>query len=253
MTVEAGKTTSFTPSFESEDDEVIQYRSVSALAVVALLLGLASPLCVIAPLLMVIPIVGAVVSFLALRQISESGGALVGRGAAIAGLVLCVVSGVAAVSRTKVTEYLRTQQAEVVAQQWFELLQSGEKEPAFRLTVRGASPPPPASPDTPPDAPAEDPLAEFLHDPVVEAIQSAGQSATVQLVENIDYAAEPRGQYFVRQRFLVTPPKAASGEPFDVTLTLQRARVSGERAMRWLVAAYGSEDLPAADEHGHAH
>jgi hypothetical protein len=199
VTHDTTSTTTFTPSFEAEDDEVVRYRSVSALAIIGLLLGIASPLCAVAPLLMVVPIVGAIVSLLALRRISESDGALIGRGAAAVGLALCIISAAAAVARTIVTQHLRTQQAEVVARQWIERLQSGQVEPAFRLTVRGASPPRPPSPDMPPDAPAEDPLASFRDEPIVKAIQAAGKSATVQLAENVDYQAQFRGNYIVVQ------------------------------------------------------
>ena len=254
MTVEARNNPAFTPSFEAEDDEVVQYHAVSVLAIVGLLLGLASPLCFMAPLLMMVPVIGAVVSLIALRRISASEGALVGRKAAAAGLALCIAFSVAAVSRAKVTQYLRTQQAESVARQWFELVQSGQTEPAFRLTVRGASPEPPPPPGSPESAPAEDPLAHFLHDPVVEALQAAGEAAIVEPGGSVDYSAQSGGQVFVRRQFVVTPPAGVeSGTSFDVTLTLQRARVSGERDLRWLVAAHSSERFPAADEHSHPH
>jgi hypothetical protein len=69
------------------------YVAVSAAAIVALLLGLASLLSFISDTLLLIPLAGLIVALVALRNIRKSSGTLTGRGMAIAGLVLSVAIG----------------------------------------------------------------------------------------------------------------------------------------------------------------
>ncbi len=54
------------------------YRTMSVLSIVGLVLGVAAPLAMFAPLLFAIPIAGAAVSLLALRRIALSEGRLSG-------------------------------------------------------------------------------------------------------------------------------------------------------------------------------
>ncbi len=64
------------------------YVAVNVTAVVAVVFGLASPLCVFGYLLLIIPIVGVVLSLVALHQIRHSNGTQTGRGIAWTGLIL---------------------------------------------------------------------------------------------------------------------------------------------------------------------
>ncbi len=117
----------------AKSDEDAAYRTVSILALVSLALGLVSPLAFFAPLLMVLPITGAILGLLAVRRIATSDGALIGRTAALAGLVLSVASITAASTRTQLTQYLLSRQARATAVEWFTLLQHGNVEQAFQL------------------------------------------------------------------------------------------------------------------------
>src|SRR4051794_40807962 len=95
-------------AFHSDDtDEAIQYRSVSALALVSLVFGLLSPLSFGMPLLIVIPLFGIGVSIVALRRIAASEGALTGSWAAIVGLFLCIAFALAPFSRDAVVRWTR--------------------------------------------------------------------------------------------------------------------------------------------------
>src|SRR5688572_8269686 len=81
------------PAIHAEDlDQVANYRSMSGLAIVSLLLGLLAPVCFAAPVFLAIPLFGTALSLFALRRIAASEGALAGKWAATAGLALCVVS-----------------------------------------------------------------------------------------------------------------------------------------------------------------
>ena len=71
------------------------YHSVSSVAVVALVVGILSPLAFAHVLLWSLPLVGVAVSLAALVQIDRSDGVLIGRKAAIVGLVLSLIAGLA--------------------------------------------------------------------------------------------------------------------------------------------------------------
>ena len=71
----------------------LDYVALSHLAIVAVLLGLASALALFGWLLLVVPLVGIVFAIVAIRQINDSSGTQSGRGLAIAGLILCLLFG----------------------------------------------------------------------------------------------------------------------------------------------------------------
>jgi hypothetical protein len=65
-----------------------EYVAVNVTSVVAMLFGLASLLAIASPVLLVFPIIGVGLSWLALRQIRQSNGTQTGAGLAILGLIL---------------------------------------------------------------------------------------------------------------------------------------------------------------------
>ena len=67
-----------------------EYVAVSATAVAALLLGLASCLAVLGTLLLIIPAAAIIVAVLAIRQINHSAGTQTGKGLALLGLILAM-------------------------------------------------------------------------------------------------------------------------------------------------------------------
>ena len=242
------------PAFHADDTEpVAEYRSVSALAIASLVFGMASPLCLAWPLLLVIPLVGTAISIFALRRIDTSDGALAGRWAATAALALCVFSGTAAVTRDLGTRYIRTWQAEKLGREWIELLLAGETEKAFQLTVAGNRREPPiVEPGMP--APTETPYELFLDDPVVSALTKAGERSEIQRAETLIYEPQPRRQFIIQQEFAIAPRASADQSPqhpIEAILTLQRSHLAGERQPRWLVRTY--EASPQNHEAAHVH
>ncbi|HVT26670.1 MAG TPA: hypothetical protein VHE81_01505, partial [Lacipirellulaceae bacterium] len=132
-----------TPVFHADDPEqATGYRTLSVLAIISLMFGLASPLAFGGPLLKGIPLFGIAVSLLALRRIAVSGGVLAGRWIAIVGLVLCVACGIAPFSRDLVQHSIRTSQTEKFGRNWIALLTSGKAKQAFHLTIDGNRPVP---------------------------------------------------------------------------------------------------------------
>jgi hypothetical protein len=240
------------PVFHTDDaEQVAAYHTISALAVVGLLFGLASPLCFGSPVFFAIPLVGAAVSIVALGRIAASDGALAGRWVATIGLALCVVSASAAIARQLAMERIRTTQAEASARVWISLLLEGKKEDAFRLTAAANRREPPTEPGAP--VPTHTPYDHFLEQPVISELTAAGSDAKVEFVETLSYEPQPARQYIIRQKFLVTPiqKQGAHSHPLELLLTMQRSKLPSEPRSRWLVGEYESPQAPAGETHIH--
>jgi hypothetical protein len=231
--------------FHSDDTPALQdYRSLSVLAILSLAIGLLSPLCFIAPLMRTLPLIGIAVALLALRRISQSEGLLAGRAAALGGLALSVASLAAVIGYEQVERALRTNQAEQFAIRWLEVLASGNTEQAFRMSVAGTQPPPP--PDAP-GGPRGNPYDNFVADSLIQRVAAIGGQSQVRPGSVVAFGKQSAGSYFVQQQFTVTPdPDASSdvpsGEPLRVLLTVQRAKLPGERQLRWLVLRYQADN-----------
>ena len=78
-------------SSEHPDPEMADYRPVSGIGIAALLIGLAAPLALVHPMLWCVPAIGAGVAIVALVRIRRSEIPLIGRKAAILGLVLSLL------------------------------------------------------------------------------------------------------------------------------------------------------------------
>lgn len=239
-----------TPAFHADDpDPTTEYRTLSGLAIISLVIGLVSPLCFGAPLLMAIPFFGVAVSLIALRRIAMSDGVLAGRWAAIAGLVLCAVFAIAPFSRDLVLRSMRSHQAEDFGRQWLALVLSGRTEQAFRLTVDSTRPQPPPEPGETKSKPT--PYATFMALPAVKALAAAGAESDVRFDGTVGYDRPSSRQVFVRQQYEIIPHAAKSGAnpsapPIDVLLFVERTRLAPEGRSRWLVHSMELATAPAA-------
>ena len=70
-----------------------EYVAINIPSVLSLILGLASVLAVLSPVLLLVPVAGIVVAFVSLSQIRASNGTQTGRGFAILGIVLSLAIG----------------------------------------------------------------------------------------------------------------------------------------------------------------
>src|SRR4051812_27213789 len=175
------------PVFHGNDPEqTTEYRTLSVLAIISLIMGLAAPLAVAAPFLLAIPLFGIAVSLVALRRIDVSGGVLAGRWAATIGLVLCVASAVLPVSHDLIQRAIRVHQAETFGRDWVAMVTSGNLKQAYLLTVEATRPVPPAEPNTPPKA---SPYEAFIAQPLIRAVQAAGPDAEIRIRDTVDYQA----------------------------------------------------------------
>jgi hypothetical protein len=240
--------TATAPVFHGNDPEqTTEYRTLSVLAIISLIIGLAAPLAIAAPFLLVIPLFGIAVSLVALRRIDVSGGVLAGRWMATVGLVLCVASAVLPVSHDLIQRAIRTHQAETFGRNWVETVTSGNLKQAFRATVEATRPAAPAEPNAPPKAP---PYETFVDNPVIKALQAAGAGADIRIRDTVDYQAPMYRSITVRQLYEVRPATAASAsansQPIEFVLTVQRATLPRESMSRWLITSYALPK-PAAE------
>jgi hypothetical protein len=216
------------------------------LALFGLLIGLASLLILVSKVFLLLPLVGAAISLLALRRISFSEGRLAGRWAAIIGLALCVASGATAITRDAVVRSMRTSQAEQFAHDWLTLVASNDTDQAFKTTYEGARPLTPPDPGMPP--PEKTPYETFLSDPLIQKIVAAGKDAKIQLVNTLEFVPQTRQNVVVRQQFAITPAgdaaKVGSTDPIAAFLTLQRSHFRGVSDSRWLVIRFDPTDAP---------
>jgi hypothetical protein len=230
-------------------DEDAVYRTPSILAIVSLVFGLASPLSMFAPLLLVIPLTGVALALLALRRIALSDGALIGRTAAVLALALAVASVSATFTRTAVAQELLSRQARATAFQWIEFLQRGDAEKAFQMTAASRQAARPREPDAPSESgnePTKSPLETFRSDPVVHFISNEAKGVPVSYVEDMvaDSASVPDAR--VQQKFTVGVPAEIGDSPTTgIELILQRQPAYNQSPTQWIVSAYKSDELPA--------
>jgi hypothetical protein len=119
------------PPHDPPADE-IQYRSMSALAVIGFLLGLLSLLALVGPVFWVFPLAAVVVAAGALRTIQNDpskGGAWLAK----VGLVIASCVGLWAMSYHFGKEWYLFHHAKKFADQWFEVVQSGNLQEAHQL------------------------------------------------------------------------------------------------------------------------
>jgi hypothetical protein len=229
------------------DVEDTPIGNISALAVVSLLLGLASPLSLMAPLLWAIPLCGATLAIVTIRRVAASDGVLIGRQAAVIGLALSVASLCAAASRFISSEQMLSHQARAVALEWLTRLESGDAAGAFQYTTESTrAPGPPHAPgQTEPTEPPHDPVADFSSVPLIRFLTSVGKGAQTLYDKDLDIAEEANGAVHVKLQFLVIPPGASAASAVIVNVTLDRHLRSIFDSAKWYVAEYRSDNLPA--------
>jgi len=222
------------PMFDAADEEVARYRAVSSLALAGLFVGLLSPLALLTGVLWLVPLTAIVLSGLALRRIAVRSPDLVGRPAAVAGLLLGVAFLVAAPVDDLVYRYYIRQQARQFAQIWIDAVQHGEVYKAHQLTV-----------DPQRRRPLESNLADyyrlnpkprellnlFVKEPATRSLFALGRDAKIRF-----YEPAGDGLDSAQLTYAVTfPDKPDQPKTFFITLVLQRFVDNNGRA-NWTMA-----------------
>jgi hypothetical protein len=116
-----------------DDQTLASYSSISRSALIALALGVASPLVLVSPLLVVIPLAGVVAAIVALRAIETSGGQLLGRWPATIGLCLAVLFAGWGFSRQWTRQDTLIEHARRFVAGWLRICQEGKLQRADQL------------------------------------------------------------------------------------------------------------------------
>jgi len=120
---------------DAQDSEIARYRTLSASAVVGLILGLISPLATVDPTLWVVPVMGAAFSGLALWRIKKNASALAGGRLALVGMILSVFFGSAAMADRLTFRTLLHREARACVARWCDFLLHDQPREAHQLTL----------------------------------------------------------------------------------------------------------------------
>jgi len=124
------------PALDAEpddDNQTPEYQSLSGAAVLALILGLASPLALAMPALLVVPAAAICVALLAQRKIRDSAGTQTGVAVARWGLALAVLFAAVALTHKPVRDTIYRRQLTQVADRWFNLLAEDRIDDSLKL------------------------------------------------------------------------------------------------------------------------
>ena len=118
-----------------EPQEIEQYRSVSALAIAAFLLGLISVSALAHPGAWVIPVAAVICGLVAQIRVTRRPDTLTGRQLAVIGMGLGLFFGCWGVSRYASYNWALTREARSFAEQWIAAVRDGELEIAHQATL----------------------------------------------------------------------------------------------------------------------
>ena len=117
-----------------DDAALEQYSSVSRSAILAVVLGPISALVLVSPLLAIVPLAAIATAVVALRQIANSEGRLLGAWPATMGLCLAMLFLGWGLSRQVTREIALARQAQDFADGWLILVRDGKVQLADQLT-----------------------------------------------------------------------------------------------------------------------
>ncbi len=220
-----------------QDDDLAQYRETCGLAVVGLILGLLSIAALVDPLAWLLPVAGLVVSWLALRKVTQAAPVLAGRKAALLGLIFSILFGAAGVADYVTYRNLVRRQGQRFAKEWFDLLAARRPQEAYQLAMSPA--------DRHPldeqlwqfyrDAPRNHrELLNFVEQRLVRTLIALGPNALVSYY-GTDGQTSGGERDTVYQRFAVTFDDAGQRKTFFVGLTLYRHHLEDGQTV-WQVA-----------------
>jgi len=219
-----------------QDDDIAEYRAMSVSAVAGLILGLLSAVALVDPLAWLIPLGGVLLCVLALQRIARAAPALIGRKAALAGLVLSVLFGTAAVADRMTYRALMRSEGQRFARLWFDLLAQRDPKKAFQLTLAPRE-----------RHPLDEGLTQFYREgprwhrmlldyverPVVRTLLALGKNAVVRYYGTGGQETEGQRDKLY-QVFAVTFDDAGRKTTFCVGLTLHRIELENGQAV-WQV------------------
>lgn len=231
-----------------ENEGVEDYRPVSGLAVAALLVGCLSIVASYSPLLWGIPVIGAVLAAVALRELSAPDAVKIGRLAATLGLALSVGLGCQAVTRHVLGTWLIQRRAEAVAERWVTAIREDRLMQARGMLTPLLRPPAAFDGDEDDAKPLYAPVAEeegFRRSPAVSAIRRCGSQAFAgsEFTRYDEESKETKEAWHVRVRL----KPCEDGAEVVVLLTLEMVweQTAFGWGQRWEITAVSVGDADA--------
>jgi hypothetical protein len=221
----------------AHDDEVLKYQAVSGQAVAGLIFGVAAALAFIHPALWIVPVAGILVAGLALWRIARDAPALVGRKAALAGLMLSIFFATAAPSGWFAYRALMRREARQFAQVWFDFLRRDHPHKAHQLTRHPRYRLPLDESLWVAYEEGSDPrneLENYVLRPEVHALLALGDKARVRYYHT-EGQGTVEGHESLYQVYAVTYDEAGGKKTFFIGLSMERYRLLSTGRAYWRV------------------
>lgn len=191
---------------KTASDGTIQYRAVSGLAVLALVLGILSAAAMVGPILWSIPLLAAITALIAMRRIRASDD-LVGWNIAFLGLLLAVLFGIAGPARTMSRQHWLASRAEAFCDQFFKFLQVKNSHAAHQLRQPAGTRKPLSdklAESYEKDAASQAGLEKFIAEEPVKSLLEVADKVTIQRTATEVVGHDDRTDLFAI-RYLITP------------------------------------------------
>jgi hypothetical protein len=219
---------------DSTDVEVRQYRPLSVLALLSLLVGAVSGVALLAAPLWLVPILGVVLAVAALQSAAVRQRAAGGRSLAIAGLLLSTLFLSLAVGRSVSYRQQIYREGRQVAGRWMQRVAQGELEIAHQATLPpyrrqisafGLQRAYQANPEL------MEQKEEFFDQPIVAMLVQSGRSAKWQFLQSVQQTVDGRSCYVVL-RYVIS---GSQTEPLEAEVLLQRYDAWQDDPASWQV------------------
>lgn len=222
--------------------DTIEYRSVELWAVIALVLGLLSPLAMFGTLWFLVPAAGVLAALIALLRIAADSGKI-GRIAALSGLCLCITFAVAPAAQWATAQVVLRNQPRETADQFLEFLLQGQPEKALMLRVL---------PDyrlplddshsiwlsMRYDLDAAGEMRQFVQDPLVRTLLALGTRAEAKYYRTVTVATEG-GRAMVDYWYTVTyTDDDGKKKTFLTGLLMERKETKNPSLSPWRVSRF---------------
>jgi len=224
-------------------DPSMEYRSVDRWAVAGCTLGLLSPLAFVTEVLWLIPLLAVVASAVALRRLAVDDSRS-GRGAALFGLGMALLFGVAPLSQRITTQLILREQARPLAEQFLEYLRQDHPERALMLH---------AMPDYRQpldndlwdffrnDQESQVKLRKFLQNPTTRALLALGTRADIQYYKTAAVGIDTN-RAVASYWFTVTYDDAGKKKTFIVSVLMERNPTKQASLHPWRITSLTGVD-----------
>ncbi|MEW4565105.1 DUF4190 domain-containing protein [Bremerella sp. JC770] len=121
--------------FSAENEDLLEYRELSRLAIVGMILGVLSVLAIFTSVLWIVPVLAIILSLVAYYKIEKSE-VLTGKGMALIGMALAAIWLGIGVTQGGVRDRVMMSTSREMAQSWLDLLVDKKTMEAHQLTLR---------------------------------------------------------------------------------------------------------------------